>query len=81
MPAASTQLISLELRDFSKMDRVKNFMKPPQAYKPLSDDASEDDTESQPGSEVTEGQEDAPPFSWVEYTIFVLLGVAMLWAW
>lgn len=34
----------------------------------------------------TEGDDDAVvavevPFSWLEYTIFALVGVAMLWAW
>ncbi|KAH7252239.1 nucleoside transporter-domain-containing protein [Fusarium tricinctum] len=32
------------------------------------------------GSTVLEGQHELP-FSWVEYSIFALLGVAMLWAW
>ena len=32
------------------------------------------------GSVVLEGSDEVP-FSWVEYSIFTLLGVAMLWAW
>ncbi|KAJ4166948.1 hypothetical protein NW765_008874 [Fusarium oxysporum] len=32
------------------------------------------------GSTVLEGQHELP-FSWIEYSIFALLGVAMLWAW
>jgi equilibrative nucleoside transporter 1/2/3 len=32
------------------------------------------------GSTQLEGQHELP-FSWVEYSIFALLGVAMLWAW
>ena len=26
-------------------------------------------------------REDSRPFSWLDYSIFLLLGVAMLWAW
>lgn len=37
------------------------------------------------GSEGVDGvpieQSEDQPFSWVDYSIFVLLGVAMLWAW
>ncbi|KAK3504682.1 nucleoside transporter-domain-containing protein [Neurospora crassa] len=61
------------------MDRLKNFLTPVKAtdeeYEPLAD-----------GSSLTleeEGEtyEDQAPFSWMEYAIFVLIGVAMLWAW
>lgn len=48
-----------------------------QEYEPLT--GSEEATALE-GSTVLEGQGDVP-FSWVEYGIFALLGVAMLWAW
>ncbi|KPI39282.1 Nucleoside transporter FUN26 [Cyphellophora attinorum] len=61
------------------MDRVKRFFGPPQQpYEPIDDRPHED------GDSVEEDLEGGPeeqPFSWVEYFIFMLLGVAMLWAW
>jgi equilibrative nucleoside transporter 1/2/3 len=60
------------------MERIKRLLgagdAPEQAYEPLEG-----------GSEQPDGfrTEDtmAPKFSWTEYSIFLLLGVAMLWAW
>ena len=41
-----------------------------------------DIVESDGALEETDDVEDKPPpFSWVEYLIFGLLGMAMLWAW
>jgi hypothetical protein len=49
-------------------------------YEPLT--ASEDLEEPTPLDESTLLKVHGEiPFSWVEYAIFVLLGVAMLWAW
>ncbi|KAJ4402622.1 hypothetical protein N0V85_005276 [Neurospora sp. IMI 360204] len=60
------------------MDRLKNFLTPVKAtdeeYEPLTDDSSITEEEG-------ETCEDQAPFSWIEYSIFVLIGVAMLWAW
>lgn len=59
------------------MDRIKAFFAPAKAtadeYAPLTDD----------DSETLEGSiyEDEVPFSWLEYSIFALIGAAMLWAW
>jgi solute carrier family 29 (equilibrative nucleoside transporter), member 1/2/3 len=71
--------LNIELQSLSNMDRVKRFFGPPQQpYEPIDDRPHED------GDSVEEdfesGQEEQP-FSWVEYFIFMLLGVAMLWAW
>ncbi|KAK3322146.1 nucleoside transporter-domain-containing protein [Apodospora peruviana] len=61
------------------MDRIKSmFNNTPQKaneeeYEPLTDDSG-----------TIEGSmycEDEAPFSWIEYSIFALIGVAMLWAW
>jgi len=66
-----------------------------QSYEPLESDAStmDDDwvvrpvlftRDDTPEPEVEQEQdktEEAEPFSWFEYSIFLLLGVAMLWAW
>ncbi|KAL2024444.1 hypothetical protein VTK56DRAFT_8255 [Thermocarpiscus australiensis] len=59
------------------MDRIRSLFVPakakPDEYEPLADD------ESSPREEST--YEEEAPFSWVEYSIFALVGVAMLWAW
>ena len=59
------------------MDRVRAFFAPAKAgadeYEPLADDES--------GTFEGSTYEDGAPFSWVEYSIFALIGVAMLWAW
>jgi equilibrative nucleoside transporter 1/2/3 len=49
-------------------------------YERLTDD---NDTGTLEGStySVDDGEAEEVPFSWVEYTIFALLGVAMLWSW
>lgn len=75
-PSASS---SIELRDLSKMERFKRLFKP-QVYQPLEEDVAEEGADSYAESEVSAEQLTAP-FSWVEYAIFLLLGVAMLWAW
>ncbi|KAJ3520897.1 hypothetical protein NM208_g13532 [Fusarium decemcellulare] len=63
------------------MDRVRRALgrRPSSAseYEPLT--GAEEATALE-GSAVLEGQHELP-FSWIEYSIFALLGVAMLWAW
>ena len=59
------------------MDRIKSLFRPVQSYEPLGEsvgslEAREDDR--------AEGQLKTR-FSWVEYTVFFILGIAMLWAW
>jgi equilibrative nucleoside transporter 1/2/3 len=63
------------------MDRVRALFggpKPAQQYEPLGDD--EDDNVQRT---VIARPSPAPenPFSLLEYSVFLLLGVAMLWAW
>ncbi|ROW12522.1 hypothetical protein VMCG_00730 [Cytospora schulzeri] len=64
-------------RNGNKADRDVN----PDEYAPLRN--SNDDVAD--GDEVADEDEDIEthdtPFSWFEYTIFLLIGVAMLWAW
>ena len=59
------------------MDRIRAFFAPakpaPDDYAPLTDD----DSDTLGGSVY----EEEVPFSWIEYSIFALVGVAMLWAW
>lgn len=46
-----------------------------QEYEPLNEEAEF------PGETRQQNENNEAPFSWVEYSIFALLGVAMLWAW
>ena len=60
------------------MDRIRSFFakkSEEQEYAPLRVDAEDND-----GDTLTSVREEAP-FSWLEYLVFLLLGVAMLWAW
>ncbi len=59
------------------MDRFRSLFQKGEAddqeYRPLYDEGVA------PGPESTD--EHDVPFSWVEYGIFGVLGIAMLWAW
>ncbi|KAI0425773.1 putative nucleoside transporter protein [Xylaria sp. FL1042] len=59
------------------MDRLRSLLQKREAeeqeYRPLYDEGAAPRPESD--------DENAVPFSWVEYGIFAVLGVAMLWAW
>ncbi|KAK0644995.1 Nucleoside transporter FUN26 [Lasiodiplodia hormozganensis] len=57
------------------MDRVRRLLDREQPYEPL-----EGGSETPDGARIEEEEEKAP-FSWLDYSIFLLLGVAMLWAW
>ncbi|KAI1302593.1 putative nucleoside transporter protein [Xylaria venustula] len=61
------------------MDRLRSLFQKrevdEQEYRPLYDEGVA------PGPEPGSDGEDEVPFSWVEYGIFAVLGVAMLWAW
>jgi len=64
------------------MDRIRGLFSQKaaeqQEYEPLRDGP----LVLEEGSSFLEGEsEDEAPFSWVEYLIFGLIGVAMLWAW
>lgn len=64
------------------MERLKRVFrqKPEQPdYQPVS--ANEDNVSAMECSSLLQDDKDTPPFSWIEYGIFTLLGVAMLWAW
>lgn len=55
------------------MERIRNALNQwhSPAYEPLDDDSDSNDPR---GAR-------RPRFSWLEYSIFLLLGVSMLWAW
>lgn len=74
--------IPVELSDLSGMERLRNTFKSKPAYAPVNTEARDEDEESYNGSDDDMGAEDdKSSFSWIEYCIFMLLGVAMLWAW
>lgn len=70
---------SIELQSVAQMDRLKDLFRSTPAYEAIRDQQQEDDSDSV--SEETQREAEGPAFSWVEYSIFVLLGIAMLWAW
>lgn len=57
------------------MNRVRELFQRDQPYEPL-----EGGSETPEGARI-EPEEDKETFSWLNYSIFLLLGVAMLWAW
>ncbi|KAK7708227.1 hypothetical protein SLS57_009124 [Botryosphaeria dothidea] len=57
------------------MNRVRELFQRDQPYEPL-----EGGSETPEGARI-EPEEDKETFSWLDYSIFLLLGVAMLWAW
>jgi equilibrative nucleoside transporter 1/2/3 len=56
------------------MNRLRQLLRRDPSYEPL-----EGGSETPDGEQIveTEGQS----FSWIDYSIFVGLGIAMLWAW
>ncbi|OIW33598.1 hypothetical protein CONLIGDRAFT_677367 [Coniochaeta ligniaria NRRL 30616] len=65
------------------MERLRAMFAPPKKadeaeYEPLTDDSGTGEGSTYT---VSDGEVEEVPFSWLEYAIFVLLGVAMLWSW
>jgi equilibrative nucleoside transporter 1/2/3 len=79
MPTTAQAHQTFELQELSKMDRIKNLFRPQQEYEPLENGAERDDESTQDAEE--DDAVDEAPFSSIEYAIFLLLGIAMLWAW
>lgn len=74
----------IELQEGATMNKVRNLFQRQPQYEPienederLSDDIG-GDSSSRTSSTV---EQDEHPFSWIDYSIFFLLGIAMLWAW
>jgi equilibrative nucleoside transporter 1/2/3 len=71
------------------IDKVRNLFRKSadveQEYEPLDGDANALDEEGRRPVLILPEEEDgvgqSEPFSWLEYSIFLLLGIAMLWAW
>lgn len=58
------------------MDRIRRLLAEPTAYERLEESAEDGASETE-----HDQQQSWAPFSRLEYGIFMLLGVAMLWAW
>ncbi|KIY01529.1 uncharacterized protein Z520_03081 [Fonsecaea multimorphosa CBS 102226] len=74
---ATGEPASFELPQLSNMGLFRSRQ---QEYQPIRGDAERDDESIQDGPEEDTVVPETP-FSWLEYAIFVLLGIAMLWAW
>ena len=82
MPVSEPASVSLELDPLPKMDRLRKMLNRKPAYQRLGDGdlRHSDDGFSESGSDHGLSIEENE-FSWLEYSIFLLLGMAMLWAW
>ena len=61
------------------MDRVKKYLSRRQSYEQIDRIGGVQDTD---GTHYeVENDKAEQPFSWLEYSVFLLQGVAMLWAW
>ncbi|KAF2277792.1 uncharacterized protein EI97DRAFT_457035 [Westerdykella ornata] len=56
------------------MERIRQLFQRDTSYEPL-----EGGSETPEGEQISETREQR--FSWIDYSVFVLMGVAMLWAW
>lgn len=56
------------------MERLRRLFQRDPSYEPL-----EGGSESPEGEQIVHTNHQS--FSWIDYSVFVLLGVAMLWAW
>ncbi|TKA77958.1 hypothetical protein B0A55_05798 [Friedmanniomyces simplex] len=59
------------------MDRLRKLWQPEQPYEPLCDDTADSNDHDHPS--LVKPSKAA--FSYINYTIFLLLGISMLWAW
>jgi len=56
------------------MDKARRLLQRPQTYDAIREDnIDEDEADTKHRSEV--------PYTWIDYSIFLLIGIAMLWAW
>lgn len=69
---------TFELQELSNMDRIKRLFRSSPEYEPIHSGAERDEESVH---DESEDDEISAPFSWIEYAIFLLLGIAMLWAW
>ena len=72
--------------DQNTLDRMRALFRKTneeQEYEPIDDDIEEGDFDEvrRPILVVPDEPEEPEPFSWWIYFVFLLLGIAMLWAW
>lgn len=67
---------TIELQQLSNMGLFRS--RQGQEYEPLPGDAERDEEDTQVSPDEDGGE---MRFSWLEYAIFLVLGIAMLWAW
>lgn len=74
---------SIELRETLIMDRGRSHQVDSESYEPLLRDEGRENGQSAGHSseEVLDNDSSRNPFAWTEYAVFLLLGVAILWAW
>lgn len=67
----------------STMDKVRALFRKPDAEPEYARIDGELDLTDEDvlRPEINPREQQQEPFSWLEYSIFLLLGVAMLWAW
>lgn len=64
------------------MNRIRKLVAPSTTYEPLLDNNETNDGDVDDRSIAEDGESRLESrFSWLEYSIFFLLGIAMLWAW
>ncbi|KAJ9618248.1 hypothetical protein H2203_009164 [Taxawa tesnikishii (nom. ined.)] len=56
------------------MDRLRKLWQREQPYEPIAEEGVDEDG-------GVPALDDKPAFSWIDYLIFVLMGISMLWAW
>ncbi len=61
------------------MDRIRRLFQFQQPYEPIDEDGDDAAISEDGAEDASEPREN--PFSQVEYWIFLLMGIAMLWAW
>jgi len=62
------------------MDRIRNLLKVQQSYEPIHEYHDNPDISTEDGIEDAFESEEKP-FSQLDYWIFLLMGIAMLWSW
>jgi equilibrative nucleoside transporter 1/2/3 len=65
------------------MERIRRLFVSPPAYEPLGAEDDVNTGEDTRDSHLTPDEDRSikKRFSWTEYSVFLALGVAMLWAW
>ncbi|KAK5174587.1 uncharacterized protein LTR77_001668 [Saxophila tyrrhenica] len=63
------------------MDRLRRLLNPEQPYEPLPSPPPDPEDADSSALHDSHPPPPSPAFSYIDYTIFLLLGISMLWAW